>query len=85
LITPALESQTSAVPPAFCAAALGVLGMRRVMQMPDNAGTDGVGYGFDYPVFSIDITHDEIRGGIRSRPASSPVVPSKTSDLSLPT
>jgi hypothetical protein len=33
------------------------LGMRRVMQMPDNAGTDGVGYGFDYPVFSIDRYH----------------------------
>jgi hypothetical protein len=57
LITPALESQTSAVPPAFCTAALGVLGMHRVMQMPDNAGTDGVGYGFDYPVFSIDRYH----------------------------
>ena len=30
----------------FYDAALGALGMRRVMQMPDNAGTDGVGYGF---------------------------------------
>jgi hypothetical protein len=35
----------------------GALGMRRVMQMPDNAGTDGVGYGFDYPVFWIDRYH----------------------------
>jgi hypothetical protein len=35
----------------------GVPGMRPVMQMPDNAGTDGVGYGFDYPVFSIDRYH----------------------------
>jgi catechol 2,3-dioxygenase-like lactoylglutathione lyase family enzyme len=41
----------------FYDAALGALGMRRVMQMPDNAGTDGVGYGFDYPVFSIDRYH----------------------------
>ena len=35
----------------------GALGMRRVMQMLDNAGTDGVGYGFDYPVFWIDRYH----------------------------
>src|ERR1700733_9001004 len=41
----------------FYDAALGALGMRRVMQMPDNAGTDGVGYGFDYPVFWIDRYH----------------------------
>jgi catechol 2,3-dioxygenase-like lactoylglutathione lyase family enzyme len=41
----------------FYAAALGALGMRRVMQMPDDAGTDGVGYGFDYPVFWIDRYH----------------------------
>jgi catechol 2,3-dioxygenase-like lactoylglutathione lyase family enzyme len=41
----------------FYDAALGALGMRRVMQMPDNAGTDGVGYGFDYPVFLIDRYH----------------------------
>jgi hypothetical protein len=31
--------------------------MRRVMQMPDNVGTDGVGYGFYYPVFWIDRFH----------------------------
>src|SRR5450755_4711328 len=41
----------------FYDAALGALGMRRVMQMPDNAVTDGVGYGFDYPVFWIDRYH----------------------------
>ena len=35
----------------FYDAALEALGMRRVMQIPDNVGTDGVGYGFDYPVF----------------------------------
>jgi hypothetical protein len=34
---------------------LKALGMRRVVQMPDN--TDGVGYGFDYPVFWIDRYH----------------------------
>ena len=41
----------------FYDAALGALGMRRVMQMPDNKGTDGIGYGFEYPVFWIDRYH----------------------------
>jgi catechol 2,3-dioxygenase-like lactoylglutathione lyase family enzyme len=41
----------------FYDAALGALGMRRVMQMPDNSATDGVGYGFDHPVFWIDRFH----------------------------
>jgi catechol 2,3-dioxygenase-like lactoylglutathione lyase family enzyme len=41
----------------FYDAALGALGLRRVAQMPDNAGTDGVGYGFEYPVFWIDRYH----------------------------
>ena len=41
----------------FYDAALGALGMRRVMQMPDDAGADGVGYGFDCPVFWIDRYH----------------------------
>src|SRR5271166_4178061 len=41
----------------FYDAALEALGMRRVMQMPHNVGTDGVGYGFDYPVFWIDRYH----------------------------
>jgi catechol 2,3-dioxygenase-like lactoylglutathione lyase family enzyme len=35
----------------FYDAALSALGLRRVMQMPDNVGTDGVGYGVGYPVF----------------------------------
>jgi catechol 2,3-dioxygenase-like lactoylglutathione lyase family enzyme len=38
----------------FYDAALAALGMRRVRQMPDDVGTDGIGYGFDYPVFWID-------------------------------
>jgi catechol 2,3-dioxygenase-like lactoylglutathione lyase family enzyme len=42
---------------AFYDAALGALGMRRVMQMPDTLGTDGVGYGVDYPVFWIARYH----------------------------
>ena len=42
---------------AFYDAALGALGMRRAMQMPENKGTDGVGYGFDYPIFWIDRFH----------------------------
>lgn len=42
---------------AFYDAALGALGMRRAMQLPENEGTDGVGYGRDYPVFWIDRYH----------------------------
>jgi catechol 2,3-dioxygenase-like lactoylglutathione lyase family enzyme len=42
---------------AFYDAALGALGMRRAMQMPEGKGTDGVGYGFDYPFFWIDRFH----------------------------
>jgi len=42
---------------AFYDAALGALGMRRVIQLPENTGTDAVGYGVDYPVFWIDRYH----------------------------
>ena len=42
---------------AFYDAALGALGMRRSMQMPPGVGTDGIGYGFDYPIFWIDRVH----------------------------
>jgi catechol 2,3-dioxygenase-like lactoylglutathione lyase family enzyme len=42
---------------AFYDAALGALGLRRVIQMPDGIGTDGVGYGVDYPIFWIDRFH----------------------------
>lgn len=38
----------------FYDAALKALGMRRVMQLPDHVGTNGVGCGFDYPGFWID-------------------------------
>jgi catechol 2,3-dioxygenase-like lactoylglutathione lyase family enzyme len=31
--------------------------MRRAMQMPEDVGNDGIGYGFDYPVFWIDRFH----------------------------
>ena len=41
----------------FYDALLGALGMRRVAQMPPELGTDGVGYGFDYPIFWIDRFH----------------------------
>ena len=41
----------------FYDAALGALGMRRIMQMPDNSGTDGIGYGLEYPVYWIDRFH----------------------------
>jgi catechol 2,3-dioxygenase-like lactoylglutathione lyase family enzyme len=42
---------------AFYDAALGVLGMRRVRQIPDDLGTDAVGYGLNYPVYWIDRFH----------------------------
>lgn len=38
----------------FYDAALGALGLHRVMQLPPNDGADGVGYGVEYPVFWID-------------------------------
>lgn len=41
----------------FYDAAWTPLGMRRVRQMPDNLGTDGIGYGTDHPVFWIDRYH----------------------------
>ena len=41
----------------FYDAALGALGMRRVMQIPEDVGTDGVGYGLEYPVYWIDRYH----------------------------
>ena len=42
---------------AFYDAALGALGLRRVMQLPEHDGSDGVGYGVEYPVFWIDRFH----------------------------
>jgi catechol 2,3-dioxygenase-like lactoylglutathione lyase family enzyme len=42
---------------AFYDATLSVLGLQRVMQLPENDGADGVGYGVDYPVFWIDRFH----------------------------
>jgi catechol 2,3-dioxygenase-like lactoylglutathione lyase family enzyme len=42
---------------AFYDAALGAIGLRRVMQIPAGVGTDGVGYGVDYPAFWIDRYH----------------------------
>ena len=41
----------------FYDATLGTLGLRRVMQLPENVGTDGIGYGVEYPVFWIDRYH----------------------------
>ena len=42
---------------AFYDAALGALGLRRVVELPENQGTDGIGYGTDHPVFWIDRFH----------------------------
>jgi catechol 2,3-dioxygenase-like lactoylglutathione lyase family enzyme len=41
----------------FYDAALGALGMRRLMELPHGDGTGAVGYGFEYPVFWIDRFH----------------------------
>jgi catechol 2,3-dioxygenase-like lactoylglutathione lyase family enzyme len=41
----------------FYDAALGALGLRRLMQLPGNDGADGIGYGVDFPVFWIDRFH----------------------------
>jgi catechol 2,3-dioxygenase-like lactoylglutathione lyase family enzyme len=40
----------------FYDAALSALGLRRVVQLPED-GTDAVGYGIDYPLFWIDRFH----------------------------
>jgi len=50
----------------FYDAALGALGLRRAMQMPEGDGSDGVGYGLDYPVFWIDRFHPH---GVRQHTA----------------
>ncbi|NMK46277.1 VOC family protein [Achromobacter sp. Bel] len=42
---------------AFYDSVLGALGLRRVMQIPVDKGTDAVGYGVDYPIFWIDKFH----------------------------
>ena len=41
----------------FYDAALDALGLRRVRQIPEGLGTDGIGYGVDYPLFWIDRFH----------------------------
>src|SRR5579864_6546450 len=41
----------------FYDAALGALGFRRVIQLPADSGTDGIGYGVNYPVFWIESFH----------------------------
>ncbi len=43
----------------FYDAALGALGLRRVMQLPQATGEDAVGYGVEYPVFWIDRFHPD--------------------------
>ena len=46
---------------AFYDAALRALGLRRFTQLPENDGSDGVGYGVDCPVFWIDRFHPQWR------------------------
>jgi catechol 2,3-dioxygenase-like lactoylglutathione lyase family enzyme len=42
---------------AFYDMVLEALGLRRVMQIPENVGTDGIGYGVGFPIFWIDHFH----------------------------
>jgi catechol 2,3-dioxygenase-like lactoylglutathione lyase family enzyme len=42
---------------AFYDAALGALGLKRVAEMPEGDGRDGVAYGTAYPVFWLDRFH----------------------------
>jgi catechol 2,3-dioxygenase-like lactoylglutathione lyase family enzyme len=41
----------------FYDAVLGALGMARVAEVPRNQATDGIGYGFEHPLFWIDRFH----------------------------
>ena len=41
----------------FYDAALAALGLRRVVELPEGDGSDGIGYGVDYPEFWIDRFH----------------------------
>jgi catechol 2,3-dioxygenase-like lactoylglutathione lyase family enzyme len=41
----------------FYDSALAALGLRRVVELPEHDGSDGIGYGVDYPVFWIDRFH----------------------------
>lgn len=42
---------------AFYDAALGALGLTRVMEMPADTGLAGIGYGVSHPVWWIDLFH----------------------------
>jgi catechol 2,3-dioxygenase-like lactoylglutathione lyase family enzyme len=42
---------------AFYDSALGALGLKRVTQIPEESGADGVAYGANYPIFWIDRFH----------------------------
>jgi catechol 2,3-dioxygenase-like lactoylglutathione lyase family enzyme len=53
---------------AFYDATLGALGLHRVAQLPENDGSDGIGYGVDYPIFWIDRFHPH---GVRQHTAFS--------------
>jgi catechol 2,3-dioxygenase-like lactoylglutathione lyase family enzyme len=57
-----------AVSARFYDAALAALGLRRVMQLPQRYGADGIGYGTSYPVFWIDRFHP---AGVRQHTAFS--------------
>jgi catechol 2,3-dioxygenase-like lactoylglutathione lyase family enzyme len=66
---------------AFYDAVLGALDLRRVIQLPENEGTDGIGYGVDYPIFwivasarlrSVSISPSRPRAGPRSSPSTPP-------------
>jgi hypothetical protein len=41
----------------FDDATLKTLGLRRVVMLPENVGSNGIGYGVEYPIFWIDQFH----------------------------
>jgi catechol 2,3-dioxygenase-like lactoylglutathione lyase family enzyme len=41
----------------FYDAVLAALGLHRIVQLPESDGSDGIGYGVNYPVFWIDRFH----------------------------
>ncbi|MBC7661725.1 MAG: VOC family protein [Chitinophagaceae bacterium] len=46
----------------FYDSVLGALGHRHVAQMPEDVGTDGIGYGRDYPIYWADRFHPHSMG-----------------------
>jgi catechol 2,3-dioxygenase-like lactoylglutathione lyase family enzyme len=66
----------------FYDAVLGALGMRRVAQIPENLGTDGIAYGLDHPLFWIETAF--IRIPSNSIPPSLPKAEKRSTPFTPP-